>query len=278
MRIADWIERLKDAIRPPIHPSKMSPEAIAEELGTVWAKPYSRRNQRRAALLLDFDGEGEFRGQPAEDVFEQVLGFAMFVSFMIGGQPTTVQHSYASMMLFRICIIGESIKGIYERHEQSPEATLDYGSIAVLCRTIFDASIMFWYLTEVVSDDEWNFRLAVLKVHDTASRVRLFKGLESDEADNQRQNLVVLKANLSSLALFKARNLEEQQKLLAGQTLYMNGMRALLKSMNIGKQYFDGLYNYLSAHVHLTPLSYFRARQRADDADDIIFARNFMQL
>jgi hypothetical protein len=151
----------------------MSSNEIANELGKVLAKPYSRRNQRRAALLLDFDGGGEFPGLPAEDVFENVISFAMLVSLLIAGKPTTVQHSYASMMLYRICIIASSITNVYRQHEQSPEATLDYGSIAVLCRTLLDASLMFWYLTESVSEDEWTFRLAVLQVHDSASRVRL---------------------------------------------------------------------------------------------------------
>lgn len=254
----------------------MSQDEIAAELGNVWAKPYSRKNQRRAALLLDFDGDSEFAGEPAEDVFERIVGFAMLISMTIEGKPTTVQHSYASMMLYRICTIGSTITDVYQQHEKSPHATLDYGSIAVLCRTILDASIMYWYLTEIVDDGEWAFRLAVLKVHDSASRVRLFKGLNPDEAEKQRKNLAVLKADLTKIPIFKARCEEEQRKLLSGQTLYVNGMRAMLKNMNIGKQYFDGFYNYLSAHVHLTPLSYFRARPGS--TDDIIFARGFMQL
>jgi hypothetical protein len=190
VKILDWIERQIDWIRPLRHPSTMSSDEIASELGRVWAKPYSRRNQRRAALLLDFDGKAEFSGLPSEDIFETVVGFAMRTSLLIGGKPTTVQHSYASMMLYRICIISSSITGIYQQHERAPEATLDYGSIAVLCRTLFDASIMYWYLTEAISDEEWAFRLAVLRVHDTASRVRLFKGLNPDEAESQRNNLV----------------------------------------------------------------------------------------
>jgi hypothetical protein len=202
----------------------------------------------------------------------------MQASLLIAGTPATVQHSYASMMLYRICIIASTITDVYGQHERSPEATLDYGSIAVLCRTLLDASIMFWYLTESVSDDEWAFRLAVLRVHDSASRVRLFKGLDPDEADKQRKNLIVQKERLSGLALFRARSQEDQNKLLTGQTLYVNGMRSMLKDMNIGKKYFDGFYNYLSAHVHLTPLSYFRARAEMDSVDDIVFARGFMQL
>jgi hypothetical protein len=119
VKILDWIERQIDWIRPLRHPSTMSSDEIASELGRVWAKPYSRRNQRRAALLLDFDGKAEFSGLPSEDIFETVVGFAMRTSLLIGGKPTTVQHSYASMMLYRICIISSSITGIYQQHERA---------------------------------------------------------------------------------------------------------------------------------------------------------------
>lgn len=58
--------------------------------------------------------------------------------------------------------------------------------------------------------------------------------------------------------------------------MYVNGMRSSLKDMNIGKVYFDGFYNYLSAHVHLSPLSYFQRRQ--GDTEEASFSRGFMQL
>lgn len=203
----------------------------------------------------------------------------MLVSLLIGGNPTTLQHSYASMMLYRICIIGRTITYVYKSHETSPEESLDAGSIAVLCRTLFDASAMFFYLAEEISDDEWTFRSTVLKVHDTAARLRLFKGYGMDEeAAEKRQHLTTLKAELSKLPLFQARGADEQKKLLSGQETHVNGVRSVLKAMDIGKKHFDGLYNYLSAHVHLTPLSYFRAHKRVDEAADAAFARNFMGL
>lgn len=276
--ITKLIERLVDTIHPAIHPSKMTPEEIQNELAAVWAKPYSRKDQRRAALLLGFDSKEQFGAEPSEEVFERVIGFTMLVSLSIRGRPTTKAHELASMMLYRICVIGRTITAIYESHQASPEQSLDYGSIAVLCRTLFDASIMYFYLTEDVTADEWAFRLAVLKVHDTASRVRLFKAYGEEEAEDQRQHLTRLKEELSKLPLFQARNQDEQTKLLSGQQLYVNGMRSLLRSMDIGHRHFDGLYNYLFAHVHLSPLSYFRARTSADNAMDIVFARGFMQL
>jgi Family of unknown function (DUF5677) len=274
-KLGNWIAHIKPSVQPP-HPSKMSAEQITADLASLLAAPYSRENQRRVALLMGFDSDLIFGAQPGEDTFEQVVALTMQVSLLIAGEKTTIRHSYASYMLYRICTVATSVTELYLRHEREPLTTLDYSSIAVLCRTIIDASIMYWYLTEEITDDEWNFRLAVLNVHDSASRVRLFKGIDPNEAETQRANLVAKKNALSDLALFNARTEEEKAKLLSGQTMYVNGMRSLLKSMNVGKVYFDGLYNYLSAHVHLAPLSYFRLRQGS--AEEVTFARGFMQL
>jgi hypothetical protein len=268
----DWI---KAKLWPPPHPTTMSTDEIAEELDRLLEAPYSRANQRRAAMLTKYDDE-VFGQLTAEDIFEFVIKSAMRASLLIGGEPSTVAHSYASYMLFRICTVGASITELYRSHEREPLATLDYSSIAVLSRTIIDASVMYWYLTEEVSDDEWKFRQMILSVHDASSRVRLFKGFDPEQADTQRKALERRRKQLSKLDLFKAKTLDEQQMLLSGKTMYVNGMRSLLKPMNVGKVYFDGLYNYLSAHVHLTPLSYFATRNGT--LQEVRHARNFMGL
>lgn len=136
----------------------------------------------------------------------------MKVSLLIAGAKTTVQHSYASYMIYRVCVVAASITEIYSRHEREPLTTLDYSSIAVLSRTIFDATIMHRYLSEKVPADEWTFRLAVVNVHDSASRLRLFKGIDpaGTEEETQRVNLEARKKTLSDLMLFKNRS-EEQQ-------------------------------------------------------------------
>lgn len=51
---------------------------------------------------------------------------------------------------------------------------------------------------------------------------------------------------------------EQQKKLYGGQTIYVNGMRSVVESMNFDEDYFDSVYSYLSSYVHSSPLSYFR--------------------
>jgi hypothetical protein len=117
---------------------------------------------------------------------------------------------------------------------------------------------MYWYLMEDVSEDEWEFRLHVMKIHDAASRVRLFKRMIADAADNQRAALQALRDKLAAMPLFQKRTAQQQQKMLGGELIYVNGLRSVVESMNFDEEYFDSVYNYLSAYVHSTPLSYFR--------------------
>ena len=115
---------------------------------------------------------------------------------------------------------------------------------------------MYWYLMEDVSEDEWEFRLQVMKIQDAASRVRLFKRMIADAADNQRAALRALRDELASMLLFQKRPEQQQKKMYGGEIIYVNGMRSVVESMNFDQEYFDSVYNYLSAYVHLSPLSY----------------------
>ena len=186
----------------------------------------------------------------------------------------TVSHSLASGLLGKVCITAMSTQVLYRGHEDKRLPFLDHSSIAVLCRAIIETSIMYWYLMEDVSEDEWEFRLHVMKIHDAASRVRLLKQMISDAADNQRVALQALREKLAAMPLFKKRTAQQQQKMLGGELIYVNGLRSVVKSMNFDEEYFDSVYNYLSAYVHSTPLSYFRDGDY-HDFSEVFWRRSF---
>ena len=137
-----------------------------------------------------------------------------------------------SRTLGKICITAMSAQALFRGHEEKRLPFLDHSSIAVLSRAIIESSIVYWYLMEEVSNEEWDFRLQVMKVHDAASRVRLFKTLIADEAQNQRATLKALRDKLTTMPLFRQRPKEQQVKLRAGEMIYVNGMRSVVGSMN----------------------------------------------
>ena len=91
---------------------------------------------------------------------------------------------------------------------------------------------------------------------------------------SKAQTLKGFRDELKEMPLFKKLLEEERDKLEGGHQLYVNGMRFVLASMNFDGRYFDGVYNYLSAYVHSTPLSYFRDNE---EVEHILWQRTFSQ-
>jgi hypothetical protein len=246
----------------------------AKELAELLALPYSVDTQSKIAKLMNKGRDNPTNNFASEEHFEGMMMFLSLISSKITGLPMTASHSLASGMIGKICITAMSTQAIYRGHEDKRLPFLDHSSIAVLCRTIIETSIMYWYLMEEVSDDEWEFRLQVMKIHDAASRVRLFKRLIAEAADNQRATLEALRDQLAAMPLFQTRTEQQREKMLGGQLIYVNGMRPVVESMNFDEEYFDSVYNYLSSYVHSTPLSYFRDGDY-HDFKDVFWRRSF---
>ena len=234
----------------------LDPARLAELL----ALSYSVENQSTIAKYLN-NGGNEINDTSAEENFENVMMFLSLISSKVAGIPMPLPRSLATAIIGKLCVAAMSIQALFRCHEEGRLPFLDHSSIAVLSRTIIDASIMYFYLIEDINDEEWEFRFKVMQIHDVASRLRLFKGIGPEEAEHQRVMLGTLRKELRGMAPFKKRSEEQKIKLRGGQMLYVNGMRSVLASMNFEDEYFDGVYNYLSAYVHSMPLSYFRDRE-----------------
>jgi hypothetical protein len=246
----------------------------AKQLAELLALPNSVDTQSQIAKLLNKGTGNPTHNFASEEHFESIMMFLSLISSKITGRPMTVSHSLASGMLGKICITAMSTQALYRGHEEKRLPFLDHSSIAVLCRAIIETSIMYWYLMEKVSEDEWEFRLQVMKIHDAASRLRLFKRIIADAANNQRAALQGLRDKLATMPPFQKRPAQQQKKMYGGELIYVNGMRSVVESMNFDEEYFDSVYNYLSSYVHSTPLSYFRDRDY-HDFNQVFWRRSF---
>jgi hypothetical protein len=239
---------------------------LAAELAKLMIADYSRENMRRMHAIMNGPDDDNFLNRSTEDIFDDVAGFAfsVFQTLFLRSVDFARDRAFAFKMLKKICLMAYSAGKLLEDCEGKPMYYIDHSSIGVLSRTIIETSIMFWYLSEDVSADEREFRFAVMNLHDTTSRVRLFKGLNPEEAEKQRANRDLCKKFLSELSLFQKRTEEDRERILGGQILYVNGMRSILRQMNYDADYYDGMYNYLSAQVHSHPVSYFRDKPEGD--------------
>jgi hypothetical protein len=166
-----------------------------------------------------------------------------------------------------MCVAADTLLFILRRDiGNSKEQTLDHYSIGVIARNIIEAALMFHYLSEDgVSKEGWKLRIAILNLHDATLKVRLWKGLETDEQyRGWKATMEEVRQSLNEHPSFKAFDEDQQKRLLSGQQLYLRGFRSTLKLVDLDEDYFDGMYAYLSSQVHIAPSSFYWTPKRVN--------------
>jgi hypothetical protein len=197
--------------------------------------------------------------------FETCVDFAISVSKLSAGREANLPRLMASYVFTRTCVSADSLRYLLRRDVgESKDVTLDHYSISVLARNIVEASLMFHYLMEEgVSDDEWSLRGKILYLHDVTLKLRLFKSIGSTEQHEKfKQAMAELRDEIKNSPVYKGLDATRQERLLAGQELYVGGLRSTLKLAQVDANYFDGMYAYLSAQVHISPTSFFDMDKR----------------
>ena len=203
--------------------------------------------------------------------FQTAVTFAIKVSKLNAGYRTTTRVVLGSYLFTRMCVTATTVSKLLEHGDQNDiDFTLDHFSIAVLSRNIIEASIMLHYLLEDgITEEQWKLRHKVLDLHNTIVRLRLFKGLRVRDG-NQSQKMHerfkevadAIRAGLAILPEFKNLDKQRRDKIMSGSELYVGGIRSILKQFNVRVEYFDAVYNYLSAQVHVSSNTYYDMHRR----------------
>jgi hypothetical protein len=99
---------------------------------------------------------------------------------------------------------------------------------------ILEGTTFYFYLQEGVSDSEWNCRLLVLRLHDTINRIKLFRGLQSeDQYADFSKGREELKAELRNDPFFRKLDKTQRDRLLTGEAFYIGGMNAAAKAAGV---------------------------------------------
>lgn len=195
------------------------------------------------------------------DELALVGGFAIHVSEELAGEPTTRAGALASMLHGKMCAHARTIGAVCE------SSMLDHSALMSLARMMMEAMSMHGYLTEPVSEEEWELRHLVLMLHDTENRINLVRargdvgGLES-----LRQGRAELQTALQRHPHFLLLDKERQEKILRGAEMFVVGMRRVAKlAVGWDSDTFNALYSYFSAHTHSSPMSFMRTRDHGID-------------
>jgi hypothetical protein len=194
--------------------------------------------------------------QGAIESLHKVVDFSMRVSLRLRGTPATDQSELASIVHAKMCINGASAGHMLR------STLTDHSVIIGICRMIMEASILFQYLMENISAEEWKCRVLCLKLHDTVNRIKLMRGFQRrEEYDDLRRGRDELLKELQESPFFKTLPAERANLLLTGEHFYLRGVNSAVKNSAWNADKYMAYYSYFSAHAHSAPMSFFRFKQ-----------------
>jgi hypothetical protein len=193
----------------------------------------------------------------------------MQISILTANRHVPQRIRWAYWLQARICIVGQTIDRMAQPGDNSSVPAvfvLDHISIAALARAAIEACVMIHYVSEQdVSDSEWSLRTAILRLHDTTTRYRMFKSFHEEEARQFRVGIDEIRAEVRTHPLYKSHSPKEEEKLLSGQAIYLGGLRSVVKRIGWDIEEFDATYAYLSSQAHSAPVSFLRTEQYGTD-------------
>jgi hypothetical protein len=233
--------------------------------GMLWGIALKLRGQKSIQQLKSADLEkasADFLAGVA--AFDQSVLSSARTSDRLSGIPSpTNQHYWASLLFTVLCTRCMSLAIMTPRSRWSVKRVdqWDYASVAVLTRSILELRIAFYYLcSEPLPDPEWRTRWNIFNLHDCIHRKQLFIDMESDSEEVKEFDIQAdeLRTRLQSNPFFLSLPERTRNKLLKGETAYLEPLEDIAVRCGMELSEFRWMYRFLSVHVHSFPMSFYR--------------------
>jgi hypothetical protein len=171
---------------------------------------------------------------------------------------------WASVLFTRLVMTAQSVLRLAPRTAPIPDrlAHWDFSAVASLTRNLAECYFVFFYLCvdETPAEDEWLTRLNLIQLRDNAARRQMFCDWNPNDPqlagfDGHHDELT---QKLRSRKFFLALSEKRQVDLLKGNKALLLSQDQILQRMGENGAVFRGLYRFLSAHTHSTPLAFYR--------------------
>lgn len=188
----------------------------------------------------------------------------------ISRKRVSEREAWTSWLLLKLCNMGHSLRVLCAAEERimgGEVCTLDQSSIMSIARSMVETAIMLAYVSdESATEDDWRLRRTLLCLHDCTTRYKMFKGWKDrDQIKSLKGQMEELRGTMEGLAAFKALPEERRQKLLSGDDVYVNGIRAAARLAGWKTAEFNAFYAYMSGHAHGSPVSFMRIDEHGVD-------------
>jgi hypothetical protein len=136
---------------------------------------------------------------------------------------------------------------------------LDGSAILTLARMHIDAMVMFDYLHERVTEDEWTFRHYLLRLHFGTSNVKFLRAsspVNQVDLDKIKADNAALREKIRNHAKFNTLDEKKKKDVLTGEAVFEDGSRAVAARSGWDKDEYTAIYAHYSSHTHVLPMSF----------------------
>lgn len=145
------------------------------------------------------------------------------------------------------------------RWTQSDNQWWSFNMIAGHARAVLEGSLFFAYLIQPnsVELEESRARIALLQLNDCCSRQKLFADNPVELAFCTKE-AEQLRDRLLSIPFFQGLSVDVRSSCLAGKKACFLSKEQQVALIGMQKSHFDTMWNLLSQHAHIHPMSFYR--------------------
>lgn len=195
--------------------------------------------------------------------FDVSLCEATAVSQAQAGRYVSAHLGYATHIFARMCAHAQAmIRAVpHSRWVEADFWNWDFGAAAGHARAIFEGHLLFSYLIAAPnSEAEMKSRIEVMHLNDCTRRIELHKDIEApqEEIDKFEKQREEVRERLKRNTYFQFLPAQIQKGCLSGKYLMIKSRDEMAKQVYGDKATFDAIFDLLSQHTHILPLSFYR--------------------
>ena len=198
----------------------------------------------------------------ALEKFDAAVCEASAISQAAAGRIAVPHHGYGTHVFTVIC--GQAIAMIraapLSRWIRSDFQNWTPSVLAGYARAIIEGHLLLAYLMEEPeSRIAWSAKLNVMHLNDCTRRITLFTNMEiRDQLEGFRQEAERLKELLRANEYFCSLPVSVQKRCLEGDSAMITTRQEMLEKVGWDQGHFRALFDLLSQHAHILPLSFYR--------------------
>lgn len=194
--------------------------------------------------------------------FDAAVCEAAAVSQTTANRFVAPNVGYASYVFTRMCGVGIAMirAAPLSRWTRSDFVDWQFSAVAGHARALLDGYLLFNYLIEPPkSEAELKTRINVMHLNDCTRRIELHLNLgTADEITGFEKQRAELQERLKGNEFFLSLPSPVQKQCLNGRFLMVDSRDAMLAKVGFEKDQFDAIYDLLSQHIHILPMSFYR--------------------